>query len=208
MTESIHLMARKGDLEGIKKKLDDGEDINVKDNDGFTPLHWAVDRKHVNYDIELPSEWRTDEQQVEVIKFLLTNGANVNAESKNEITTLHLAAWHGYAAFAKELCIANVDVNASDYRGNTPLHIAVGQPGVYPNTIHSYNARVMMKRKELLRSYLIKTNKLPMCSDTKRIVFENCLPKEMRPLRQGTSIYDLDNVQMQVENTTVSSEAS
>jgi len=203
MTESLHFVAMKGDLEEIKKKLVDGEDINVRDNDGFTPLHWAVDRKHKSSDIELPAGWRTYEDQLEVINFLLANGANAAAKSRNKITPLHLAAWHGYAIFAKVLCLANIDINAKDYQGNSPLHMAAGGPETYPNTINSYNARVMMKRKELLNSYLIKISKLPLCSDTKRIIFENCLPKEMRPIRQGTSIYGLDSVEMQVETTTI-----
>ena len=53
-----------------------GVDVNVKDNDGLAPLHWAVNRR-----------------QVEIVKLLMTEfGADVNIENKNGRTPLHCVA--------------------------------------------------------------------------------------------------------------------
>jgi len=52
-----------GDLEKVKKLLDEGEDVNARDDYGRTPLHYAS-----IYGI------------VDVVKFLVEKGADINAK--------------------------------------------------------------------------------------------------------------------------------
>ena len=40
--DPIHGAASIGDLAGVQAELDKGVDVNMKDEDGMTPLHWAA----------------------------------------------------------------------------------------------------------------------------------------------------------------------
>jgi uncharacterized protein len=76
-------------------------DVNVRDKDGRTPLHLAVNRKRA--------------------ELLLAHGANVNARDKDGRTPLHDAALTGYKDVVAVLLAAKADVNAADEGGATPL---------------------------------------------------------------------------------------
>jgi cytochrome c len=39
---SIHIAAERGDIEAVKQHLAAGADVNAKDDDGKTPLDWAI----------------------------------------------------------------------------------------------------------------------------------------------------------------------
>ena len=100
--ESIVAAIRLGNIEAIKQHLDDGTEVNAKDENGLTPLHFAKTK--------------------EIADLLISKGADVNAkEAKNQITPLHWAAWRGRKEIV-ELLIANgADVNAKEIGGDTPL---------------------------------------------------------------------------------------
>ncbi|KAL5650637.1 hypothetical protein ACJX0J_041446, partial [Zea mays] len=44
----IHVLAREGATEDIVKFLAAGVEVNMRDTEGRTPLHWAVDRGHLS----------------------------------------------------------------------------------------------------------------------------------------------------------------
>jgi hypothetical protein len=96
-----------GDLEKVKKLLDEGEDINAKDDYGRTPLHYAS----INGDLD-------------IIKFLVEKGANVNAKDDYGRTPLHYASIYGIVDVVKFLVKEGANVNARDEYGSTPLHYA------------------------------------------------------------------------------------
>ena len=63
---------------------------------------------------------------VEEIKALIANGADINAIDERGNTSLHLAALKGHAVIAKMLISSGADVNAKrNSLGDTPLHLAV-----------------------------------------------------------------------------------
>jgi ankyrin repeat protein len=72
--ESIHIAAKAGHIEAVKKHLIDGVDVNAKDKLGSTPLHSAAyyGRKEVG-------------------ELLIANGADVNAMGDYSITPLDRA---------------------------------------------------------------------------------------------------------------------
>jgi ankyrin repeat protein len=106
-SHQIHLAACFGDIQKIEECLKDGTKIDEKDTANFTALHYAVSGGHVD-----------------VVKFLLSNGANVNVKSINGWTPLRFTL----TAKMAELLIANgADVNISDNKGQTVLHGAVNQ---------------------------------------------------------------------------------
>ena len=55
-----------------------GAEINVKDNHGMTPLHWAARKGHTT-----------------IVEYLLTKGAEINVKDNDGWTPLHFAAYRG-----------------------------------------------------------------------------------------------------------------
>ena len=104
---SIHVAAKKGNIEAIKQHIANGADVNEKDDSEWTPLHYAASygRK-------------------EIIELLIANGADVNAKARNEWTPLHHAALRSNKEMAELLIAAGADVNAKSDSGSPPLHNA------------------------------------------------------------------------------------
>jgi DNA polymerase III delta prime subunit len=104
----LHSATNKDDLVMVKLLLDNGADINAKDDYmKSTPLHSAAEKR-----------------KLEMAKLLLDNGANVNAKDDYSDTPLHAAAQKNNLEMAKLLISKGADANALNKRGGTPLHWA------------------------------------------------------------------------------------
>ena len=84
-------------------------DINEKDREGFTPLHWAAEKGHLS-----------------VVEYLLHRGADFQDRIKGQ-SYLHWAAEEGHLSVVEYLVDQKADINAqsSGYPSGTPLHLAV-----------------------------------------------------------------------------------
>jgi ankyrin repeat protein len=85
-----------------------GNDVKVRDGDGWTLIHAAV---------------RTE--KVEFVKHVISKGADVNAEGKYGRTPLHVATQYNKNVEVARYLVSNgADVSAKDWSANTPLHFA------------------------------------------------------------------------------------
>ncbi|MFC1793923.1 ankyrin repeat domain-containing protein [Planctomycetota bacterium] len=134
--ETIHLVACRGEVDRIRTFLEDGTDVNVKDEFGCTPLHWA-----------------TRARSSEVASLLIANGADVNAasgpgaltplmaarqlpiievlvsagadiRSQENLSKLHAACSAGDIQVVRFLIDKGADINTRNGRGATPLWAA------------------------------------------------------------------------------------
>lgn len=89
--------------------------INSKDGDGRTPLMHAV---------------LAEDADVEFVKFLISEGADVNVRDKSQTwTALHFAARDQKLQIVEVLLDAKAEVDPQDTFGNTPLWRAVMSGG-------------------------------------------------------------------------------
>ena len=108
--ENIFAASEVGDVESVKKLLA-GVDVNGKNKGGYTALHLASKKGHV-----------------EVAKVLLEAKAAVAAASKSGKTALHYVAdYNGNLDLAKALLDAGAAVNAKDGKNKTSLDYAVSK---------------------------------------------------------------------------------
>ena len=129
--------AKSGDIDTVKQCLCDGANVNVKENDGWTPLIYASWNGHTDVaklllendaDVNAkdsagrtPLMCTTWHGHIEVAKVLIDNGANINAKNIHGWTPLMWGSSKGHADIAKLLVENCADVNAKDWNGRTPL---------------------------------------------------------------------------------------
>ena len=92
------------DHEAVLVLLKEYIDVNGREGDGATALHWAVERDNV-----------------ETIEALLRAGADVNAANDYGVTPISLACINRNATVVKKLLIAGADPNAATGMGETLL---------------------------------------------------------------------------------------
>ena len=122
----LHDAAIRGSLEEIKSLIENGEDVNVVDEFGFTPLHLVINH--------MP--WSKGKS---IGKFLIETGADVNTTGQDGVSPLQMALKHGVISqlmasldndnleVIQMLIDAGANVNHKDECDNTPLHVACKQ---------------------------------------------------------------------------------
>ena len=104
-----------GNIKAVKQYLDDGADVNTKDNLGRTPLLWAALNSHK-----------------EIVELLIAEGADVNAKDTTDETPLHYVTGFGFRKEIAKLLIAKgANVNALDKFDRTPLDYVVERYVLY-----------------------------------------------------------------------------
>ncbi|MFN7095614.1 MAG: ankyrin repeat domain-containing protein, partial [Burkholderiales bacterium] len=124
-----------------RRLLDKGVSINARDNQGNTPLHWAVRQKNfpfANYLIELGADINirgnngksllheaAQTGDLELIEWLIARNIDVNIQDNDNSNCLVFAASWGKIDVIKPLIEAGVQINHVDNQGYTPLVWAV-----------------------------------------------------------------------------------
>ena len=104
-----------GDLSTVQLLLNYGADLNYRDREGWSAIHWAAE----------DGNW-------EVVLLLLDNGADVNVFSSYGTSPLHCAANGGHENIVRELFHRGADPLKSTCHGWIPLHHAafMGHPHI------------------------------------------------------------------------------
>lgn len=137
ISDSIPFKIEKGDIEEVKKKLIEYE-IDLKDSYLRTPLIWA-----------------SFYSKIDLLIWLINNGANINHQDKNGYSALHFAVQENSKDATEVLLCNGINLELEDFYGNTALWIAV------------FNAKGNNEIVELLLdsganfSHLNKNNKTP-----------------------------------------------
>jgi ankyrin repeat protein len=130
--------ALQGDVEAVSALLDNGADVNVRHEDGWSGLLLAAANGHslvvqalldkgakVEAKENLMGQtaliWAVKGGHTAVVKALLKAGANVNARDKFGGTALTRGASNGQTAIVKTLIEAGADINTREYDGDTAL---------------------------------------------------------------------------------------
>ena len=106
-SSSLVNSASTGDVATVSRLIDQGADVNEKDEVGITPLVGAA-----HYGSKV------------IVALLIAKGADVNLTDNYSETPLHMAAKEGYEDIAELLISKGAEINAKDNLGNTPLHKA------------------------------------------------------------------------------------
>jgi ankyrin len=121
---------KRGDQAAVESLLKQGVDVNARQGDGATALHWAAhhdDRAMVERLIRAGASVQAANElgvtplllactngSARVVEALLSAGANPNAAAEGRETPLMVASWTGNADVVRRLISAGADVNAKE----------------------------------------------------------------------------------------------
>uniref|UniRef100_S4RRT2 Ankyrin repeat domain 52 n=1 Tax=Petromyzon marinus TaxID=7757 RepID=S4RRT2_PETMA len=105
---ALHVACHNGQDAVVSELLDAGADAGHRNERGFTALHFAAASTHGAICLEL----------------LVNHHADVNAQSYDGKSPLHMTAIHGRFTRSQTLIQNGGEIDCGDKEGNTPLHIA------------------------------------------------------------------------------------
>lgn len=87
--------------------------------------------------------------RIEILKFLIDNGANVNQVSSDSSTCLHIAAYKGNPDIVELLLKSKANINAQDSFNRSPLHWAIVNPDMdCLRVLLKHNCNILIRDKD------------------------------------------------------------
>ncbi|KAL8786478.1 MAG: hypothetical protein Q9195_008183 [Heterodermia aff. obscurata] len=141
LKSGIHLAAYFGLQNIIERYCDRGDDLEVTDGKGQSPLIWAIEREYpevvrvlVKYismrELKNPSPssnsllWAVEKGNSEIVSLLIPFQDQIESQTSWGQTPLAIAAAKGDVVIVKLLMEAGARINSKDYAGHTPLSSA------------------------------------------------------------------------------------
>ncbi len=132
---------KEGDFNKVRLAINFGAEVRAKDNNGWTPLHYASYYNHIeiaklliergtdvnakgNGGGRTPLHVASTYNSIKIVELLIERGADVEAKDNDGWTPLYYASSWNRIAMAELLIDAGADVNVKDDRGYTPLYVA------------------------------------------------------------------------------------
>ncbi|KAJ3609681.1 hypothetical protein NHX12_024194 [Muraenolepis orangiensis] len=107
--------------EAVSVLLKHSADVNARDKNWQTPLHMAAGNKQAGRCAQALVPLLSN---VNMVKLLLSRGANINAFDKKDRRAIHWAAYMGHAEVVRLLVVSGAEVDCKDQQAFTPLHTA------------------------------------------------------------------------------------
>jgi ankyrin repeat protein len=142
----FHTVANLAPVEIVEWLIDLGADVNAKDDDGQTPLFWALDGNIKAAEVLLAQGARLDISdrhgyfpihrtaecgEIASLDFLLAQGIFVDQRSLRGSTALHIAAGSVNVETVKHLIAKGADINACDENSEIPLHYVIAANSIF-----------------------------------------------------------------------------
>ena len=109
---ALHQAAKAGNLKGLEEALAAGADVNARDDKGWTPLMYVVDKGYVL-----------------LVEPLLTAKADPDVRAPDGATALFMAAAHGHSEIIEPLMKAGADPTIKGPKGKTATEVAQARYG-------------------------------------------------------------------------------
>ena len=107
MNNTLRENSRHGHADIVALLLEAGANPQEKNNDDWTPLHWAAENGHAD-----------------IVVLLLEAGANPQEKNNLGYTPLHWAAWTGHTDVVALLLETGANPQEKNIYDKTPLHLA------------------------------------------------------------------------------------
>jgi ankyrin repeat protein len=146
----LMIAVSKGKYPAVQKLLENGADLSLRDETGFSAMHFACGQPYsddskisvspellelliksgANVDITdfiglTPLMVATREGLNNLVTILIEQGVNINQQDSHGFTALFFAAYNNSTDILKNLVNHNADINIVDFEGVTPLKYAI-----------------------------------------------------------------------------------
>ncbi|MGV7222039.1 MAG: ankyrin repeat domain-containing protein [Nitrospinales bacterium] len=164
----LHRAVARKDLKEVTRLIDEGMDVDTREDRGATALYEATRRGYLDImqfllnkgaDVNAkenngftPLHIAAEYHQADAMRLLITNKANLNARSKGNHTPLRQAAaqaWHEDGLMAEILIDSGADMTIGSYDGCFPIYCAIGANNVgFVSNMLERGANANMKKDE------------------------------------------------------------
>lgn len=161
----LHRAIKDGRSDTLRELLAAGAPLDIRDEEGMMPLHWAANCNNP-----------------ECMAMLLSAGAPVNATEGRGLTPLHFSAERGGVQGVVNLIAAGASLDAQDNDGRTALHWATfgGEP---TDAVYRYNDECVAALLSAGRGQTFKLRTAPPRSRSPRSMDTTTWSQYLRRMR-------------------------